>query len=112
VLGLDLLNQPSLVTSDGVVAFRTALWFWMTAQAPKPSAHDVMTGGWMPTSGDTAGGRLPGFGMTINIINGGLECQQPTNSKVEDRVAFYQRFTTMLGTTTGANLYCDQMQHY
>ena len=32
-----------------------------------------------------------GFGMTINIINGGLECQQPTNNKVEDRVAFFQR---------------------
>lgn len=112
VLGLDLLNNPSLVTSDGVVAFRTALWFWMTAQSPKPSAHAVMTGGWTPTAGDTAAGRAPGFGMTINIINGGLECQQPTNNKVEDRVAFFQRFTTMLGTTTGDNLYCDQMQHY
>jgi hypothetical protein len=112
VLGLDLLNNPSLVTSDGVVAFRTALWFWMTAQSPKPSAHAVMTGGWTPTAGDTAAGRTPGFGMTINIINGGLECQQPTNNKVEDRVAFFQRFTTMLGTTTGDNLHCDQMQHY
>jgi len=112
VLGLDLLNTPSLVTSDGVVAFRTALWFWMTAQSPKPSAHAVMTGGWTPSAGDVAAGRTVGFGMTINIINGGLECQQPTNTKVQDRVAFFQRFTTMLGTTTGDNLYCDQMQHY
>lgn len=43
-LGLDLLNQPELVSSDPVVAFRTALWFWMTPQSPKPSCHDVMQG--------------------------------------------------------------------
>ena len=112
VLGLDLLNQPSLVTSNGTVAFRTALWFWMTAQSPKPSAHAVMTGGWTPSSADTAAGRTPGFGMTINIINGGLECDRPTDHRVEDRVAYFQRFAGMLDTTVGSNLYCDQMDHY
>lgn len=112
VLGLDLLNNPSLVTSNGTVAFRTALWFWMTPQSPKPSAHAVMTGGWTPSAADTAAGRTPGFGMTVNIINGGLECDRPTDHRVEDRVAYFQRFAAMLDTTVGSNLYCDQMDSY
>jgi chitinase len=47
-LGLPLLATPELVSTDGAVAFKTALWFWMTPQSPKPSAHAVMTGGWTP----------------------------------------------------------------
>ncbi len=111
-LGLDLLSDPDLVTSSGVVAFRTALWFWMTPQSPKPSCHDVISGLWTPSSEDTSVGRVPGFGMTINIINGGLECNRPTDGRVVDRVAFFEKYTDVLGTTTGAALYCDQMQSY
>ena len=44
-LGLDLLAKPELVSTDPVVAWKTALWFWMTPQAPKPSCHAVMAGG-------------------------------------------------------------------
>jgi chitinase len=84
----------------------------MTPQPPKPSAHDVMTGQWTPSSADLDLGRLPGFGMTTNIINGGLECGMPTNSKVEDRVAFYLRFTDMLAASPGEDLYCDEMAPY
>ena len=36
-------------------------------------------------------GRVPGFGMTINIINGGLECSIPTND-IRDRVGFTNVF--------------------
>lgn len=112
VIGEPLLANPELVASDGAIAFRTALWFWMTAQAPKPSAHDVMVGAWQPTADDQAKGRAPGFGMTINIINGGIECGKPSPPQVLDRVAFYQRFTDMLGVDPGAALYCDGMQPY
>lgn len=111
-LGEPLLTQPELVATDGAIAFRTGLWFWMTAQAPKPSAHAVMTGQWQPTPDDVAKGRQPGFGMTINIINGGLECGQPTGDKVKDRVGFYERFTAMLAVDPGPALYCDGMQPY
>lgn len=111
-LGEPLLAQPELVATDGAIAFRTGLWFWMTAQSPKPSAHAVMTGQWQPNADDMAKGRTPGFGMTINIINGGLECGQPTNAKVADRVGFYQRFTDMLAVDPGPALYCDTMQPY
>ncbi|AKT43732.1 uncharacterized protein CMC5_079670 [Chondromyces crocatus] len=111
-LGLPLLANPDLVTSDGVVAFETAVWFWMTPQSPKPSAHAVMTGGWTPSAQDTALGRAPGFGMTVNVINGGIECSKPTPPQVQSRLGFYERFTGLIGVSTGPNLTCEQMTHY
>jgi len=111
-LGLDLLHDPDLVKTDGVISFLTALWFWMTPQPPKPSAHDVISGKWTPSANDANLGRFPGFGMTINIINGGIECSKPTPPQVEDRVGFYRRFAEMLGVSIGDNIYCDRMAHY
>lgn len=111
-LGLPLLATPEMVAADPVVAWRTALWFWMTPQAPKPSCHAVMTGGYTPSAVDTAAGRLPGFGLTVNIINGGLECNQPTPPQVTDRVGFYNRFATLLGVSPGPNLTCDTQRSY
>lgn len=112
VLGLDLLANPDLVTSDGAIAFETALWFWMTAQAPKPSAHEALLGLWQPSEGDRSLGRLPGFGMTINIINGGLECGFDTEGRVADRVNFYRHFVSELGTSEGENVECETMTPY
>ncbi len=111
-LGIDLLANPDQVKSNGAIAFSTALWFWMTPQPPKPSCHAVISGGWTASPDDANKGRTPGFGMTINIINGGLECSIPTNNKVIDRVGFYRRFCEMLGVSMGENLYCDRMQSY
>ncbi|MFP4575603.1 MAG: glycoside hydrolase family 19 protein [Coleofasciculus sp.] len=112
-LGINLLANPDLVKTDGAIAFQTALWFWMTPQPPKPSGHAVMTGGWTPNPSDISQGRAPGFGMTINIINGKLEgCGEATSPQVEDRVGFYQRFCEMLGVSMGDNIYCDRMAHY
>jgi basic endochitinase B len=112
VLGVDLLGNPDLVTSDGALAFETALWFWMTTQAPKPSAHDALLGIWQPSDGDTSLGRAPGFGMTVNIINGGLECGRPTDARVEDRIRFFRHFAATLATTEGDNLECAAMSPY
>ena len=66
---MDLLSNPDLVETDPVVSFKTAIWFWMTPQPPKPSCHDVMIGAWQPTHADIRAGRLPGYGMCTNIIN-------------------------------------------
>lgn len=112
VLGLGLLEDPDQVTRDGAIAFTTALWFWMTTQPPKPSAHDALLGRWSPSDSDTAAGRRPGFGMTVNIINGGLECGIPTDDRVRDRIRFFRRFVALLGTTEGENLECADMRSY
>lgn len=111
-LGVDLLSNPDLVKTNGDISFQTALWFWMTPQSPKPSSHEVMSGGWQPSVEDWNRGRTPGFGMTVNIINGGRECSIPTTPQVSNRVNFYQRFTQMLGVDMGENIYCDRMDHY
>jgi len=111
-IGVDLLNNPELVSTDASISFRTALWFWMTPQSPKPSAHDVMVGNWIPDSDDLDENRIPGFGMTVNIINGGAECGRIDDSRVNDRVNHFKYFCELLTTTTGDNLYCDEMQHY
>ena len=111
-LGVDLLSNPDLVKTDGAIAFSTGLWFWMTPQSPKPSCHQVMSGGWTPSPDDTNKGRTPGFGMTINIINGGLECGQATNDKVERRVSFYREFCQLLGISADDNVYCNNMRPY
>lgn len=111
-LGLDLLHEPDLVTRDGVIAFRTALWFWMTSQAPKPSCHDVMVGAWTPSAADLSANRRPGFGMTVNIINGGLECNLGSDRRVDDRIGFYSRYTGLLGVGPGDNLDCADMSSY
>jgi chitinase len=108
-----LLKNPGLVASDPILAYKAALWFWMTAQAPKPSCHDVMQGTWQPSKRDASLGRAPGYGMTTNIINGGLECGRPTNAKVEDRVGFFKRFAGILGAGIDeSTLYCNGMTSY
>ncbi|OXA89535.1 hypothetical protein B0A66_14035 [Flavobacterium hercynium] len=108
-----LLKNPGNVTKDAALAFQTAIWFWMTPQAPKPSCHAVMVGAWKPTQEDITAGRKPGFGMTINIINGGLECRRPDSDKTQDRRGFYQRYLTVLNASDpNCECKCDTMQFY
>jgi len=109
-----LINNPSLLTTDPVMAYKAAIWFWMTAQSPKPSCHAVMTGQWVPSSSDADMGRTPGFGMCTNVINGGIECNKATDAKVIDRVEFFRRYTGILGVSmpSDSTLYCDQMTSY
>jgi len=102
-----LLNKPELVEQDPVIAFKAAIYFWMTPETHKPSAHDVMTGKWQPTANDKANGRTtPGFGMTINIVNGDVECGKGDNFGMTDRIGFYQFFLKKLGITD-ANCACS-----
>lgn len=108
-----LLNDPDRIKKDGELAFISALWFWMTPQSPKPSCHDALVGNWKPTQKDLKCGRKPGFGVTINIVNGGVECNhKPMKSKTFHRVETYKLFCKRLGTTPGTNMNCETQQQF
>ncbi|MGW0480397.1 glycoside hydrolase family 19 protein [Nonomuraea sp. NPDC003214] len=93
-LGIDLLRNPWLVQNDAAVAWKTALWYWNTQNGPGTmTPHNAMVNG-------------HGFGETIRSINGALECGGRNPAQVQSRVNNYQRFTQILGTTTGGNLTC------
>jgi chitinase len=111
-IGAGILANPDLVASDPTVSFETAVWFWMTPQSPKPSCHAVMTGQWTPSAADTAAGRLPGYGVVTNIINGGLECGHGADSRVADRIGFYKRYCDLLGVSYGDNLDCANQRPF
>ncbi|CAI8608951.1 unnamed protein product [Vicia faba] len=63
----DLIRNPDLVSTNPIVSFKTAIWFWMTPQGNKPSSHDVITGRWTPSSADWSAGRVPGYGVLSNL---------------------------------------------
>ncbi|KAL6864778.1 hypothetical protein ACP4OV_015929 [Aristida adscensionis] len=111
-LGFDGLGSPEVVSGDPEVAFKTALWFWMTPRAPKPSCHDVMVGRYKPTADDVAANRTAGFGLTTNIINGGIECNRPGVPQVADRIGFFRRYCDLLKVDVGSNLDCANQKPY
>ncbi|MER6208592.1 MULTISPECIES: glycoside hydrolase family 19 protein [unclassified Streptomyces] len=93
-LGIDLLGNPWLVQNDSAVAWKTALWYWNTQSGPgSMTPHNAIVNG-------------AGFGQTIRSINGSIECDGKSPAQVQSRVDAYTRFTSILGTSTGANLYC------
>ncbi|XVE87513.1 hypothetical protein DITRI_Ditri18aG0123900 [Diplodiscus trichospermus] len=111
-LGVDLINNPDLVATNPSVSFRTAIWFWMTPQGNKPSCHNVIIGRWTPSEADRAAGRVPGYGVITNIINGGLECGRGRDSRVEDRIGFYRRYCDIFGISYGNNLDCYNQRSF
>lgn len=100
-----LLNNPDLVQQDGVLAFKSAIWFWMMPQWPKPSCHQVMHDLWVPNPGEYSMPKmyLKGFCHTNNIINGGLECRSSSTvdftNKVFIRSELYKYYLSILGFT-------------
>ncbi|XP_010465017.1 PREDICTED: basic endochitinase B-like [Camelina sativa] len=111
-IGVDLLNNPNIVVNDTVIAFKTAIWFWMTAQPPKPSCHAVITGQWNPSRVDYEANRSPGYGVITNIINGGNECGIGRNPIAKDRIQYYERYCDMLRVDPGQNLDCYNQQPF
>ncbi|PZF83684.1 chitinase, partial [Micromonospora deserti] len=93
-LGLPLLTNPWLVQNDAAVAWKTAIWYWMTQNGPGTmTAHNAMVNG-------------AGFGETIRSINGSIECNGGNPAQVQSRVTKYQQFVGTLGVPAGNNLYC------
>ncbi|KAL6285001.1 hypothetical protein ACE6H2_009391 [Prunus campanulata] len=111
-LGFDGLKNPEIVANNSMIALKTALWFWMTEQKPKPSCHDVMVGRYIPTEADVAANRTAGFGVVTNIINGGLECGIPNDARVNDRIGYFKRYAQLLNVDTGSNLDCANQKSF
>ncbi|MBP2001522.1 hypothetical protein J2Z69_002567 [Paenibacillus shirakamiensis] len=94
-----LLKNPESVAADGKLGFMTALIFWLTPQAPKPSAHDVMVGKWKPIREDLAKGLSPaGFGVSVMVLNG-LEANlgDVDGSPIKRRAGHYRDITARMG---------------
>jgi chitodextrinase/predicted chitinase len=93
-LGIDLLDNPSLVATDAATSWKTALWYWDTQTGPGTmTGHDAMVNG-------------AGFGQTIWSINGSIECNGGNTGEMQDRVNLYEQFTQTLGVPAGNNLTC------
>ena len=109
----SLLQHPELLSQDSILSFASAIWFWMTPQFPKPSCHDIMTGNWKPTDSDIQKGRVPGFGATVNVINGGVECGTDTDlDKTSHRYQYYHFFCNYLHVTPGDNISCSNQKPF
>lgn len=108
-----LLQHPEYLSRYSVLSFASALWYWMTPQYPKPSCHDVIIGKWVPTPEDIEKGRLPGFGATVNIINGGIECGSGEDlQKTKNRYQYYQYFCTYFHVIPGINISCKYQKPF
>ncbi|KAL9379924.1 hypothetical protein Peur_028406 [Populus x canadensis] len=84
-IDFDGLNNPDIVAKDPVVAFKTALWFWMNNVRPVLNQ---------------------GFGATIRAINGALECNGGNPGTVQTRIGYYRDYCNQLGVAPGNNLSC------
>lgn len=98
-----LLNNPDQV-AESWLNVASAVFFFVYPQAPKPSMLHVVDGTWVPNSTDQAAGIEPGFGATINVINGGLECNSGSDKpQAVNRVAYYKQFATYLNVPISSN---------
>lgn len=109
-----LLDHPEQV-ADTWLNIASAVFFFVYPQPPKPSMLHVIDGTWQPNSRDLANGLTPGFGVTTQIINGGVECggsvevQQSVN-----RISYYRNFANYLGVPIATNevLGCKGMKQF
>nr|BAA76716.1 Family 19 chitinase (pRYA1 ORF) [Aeromonas sp. 10S-24] len=110
-----LLDNPGLV-ADTWLNFASAIWFAVYPQSPKPPMTWVVDGTWVPNAVDVANNMSPGFGATVQIINGGIECGGggAEKSQVQNRIASYKSFAAELGVTIPANevLGCANMKGF
>jgi len=109
----SLLRHPVLLSTDALVSFASAIWFWMTPQFPKPSCHDIMVGNWKPNEMDSTKGRLPGFGAVVNVINGGVECGDMTeNRSTTTRYRYFEFFCDYFQVSPGDHMQCGSQRPF
>ncbi|MGF1724270.1 glycoside hydrolase family 19 protein [Photobacterium nomapromontoriensis] len=109
-----LLNEPELV-ADTWLNLASAVFFYLYPQPPKPSMLHVIDGTWQPNERDLANGLVPGFGVTTQIINGGVECGGSSEHKQsQNRIDYYRNFANYLGVPIAENevLGCADMKQF
>ena len=86
-----LLNNPGIV-ADSWLNLASAIWFFLTPQAPKPAMLHVIDRTWTPSQRETDAGIGYGFGTTINVINGGIECGEQNKDKGQpvNRIRYWE----------------------
>ncbi|PSN06998.1 chitinase [Siccibacter turicensis] len=109
-----LLDKPELV-ADTWMNLASAIFFFVYPQPPKPSMLHVIDGTWQPNQHDKESGLVPGFGVTIQIINGGVECGgEAENAQSLNRIAYYKEFAKYLKVPVAADevLGCKKMKQF
>ncbi|MEH0885918.1 glycoside hydrolase family 19 protein [Enterobacter sp. UNJFSC 003] len=109
-----LLEKPELV-ADTWLNLASAIFFFAYPQPPKPSMLQVIDGTWQPNDHDKANGLVSGFGVTTQIINGGVECGGPTEiAQSQNRIKYYKEFANYLKVPVPANevLGCANMKQF
>jgi len=110
-----LLQNPDLVATNGYLAFLSAIWFYMSPQAPKPSMHEIATKLYAPNALDDVAGLGAIFGSATMVINGGLECTTESGEEHESSVAratYYSAFLNYFGLPAEEGLGCATMQPF
>jgi len=108
-----LLQNPDLVAATWF-NLASATWFYTYPQPPKPSMLHVIDGTWKPNKEDTARKLEPGFGATIMIINGGIECGHGYEKpQATNRQKYYKAFAKYLKVNIeGEELSCAHMKSF
>ena len=109
-----LLDQPELV-ADTWLNLASAAFFYMYPQPPKPSMMHVIDGTWQPNARDLANGLVPGFGVTTQIINGGVECGGSTEHlQSQNRITYYRAAAAHFNVPVPGNevLGCKGMKQF
>ncbi|MCR3972888.1 chitinase [Aeromonas veronii] len=107
-----LLDRPDLV-ADTWLNLASAVFFYTYPQPPKPSMLHVIDGTWQPNDHDKQNGLVPGFGVTTQIINGGVECGGPVeHAQSQNRINYYREFANYLGVAVPSDevLGCKNMK--
>lgn len=109
-----LLDKPELV-ADTWMNLASAVFFFVYPQPPKPSMLHVIDGTWQPNDRDKENGLVPGFGVSIQIINGGVECGgEEENAQSLNRITYYKEFANYLKVPIADDevLGCKKMKQF
>jgi chitodextrinase len=109
-----LLDHPELV-ADTWLNLASAVFFFVYPQPPKPSMLHVIDGTWQPNARDLENNLTTGFGVTTQIINGGVECGGSTEiAQSRNRISYYQSFSAYLGNAIPSSeiLGCAAMKQF